>query len=69
MIMFVEIGWTAGATYALIFSGVMERHPDLTFAFTETGNSLIPEQLKQLDMFHRMAVGAKDGSVESFFGS
>ena len=47
----------------------MERHPNLTFAFTETGNSLVPEQLKQLDMFHRMALGAKDGSVESFFGS
>jgi len=70
MIMFVEIGWYGLRPLTrLIFSGVMERHPDLTFAFTETGNSLIPEQLKQLDMFHRMAVSAKDGSVESFFGS
>jgi ubiquinone biosynthesis protein len=70
MIMFVEIGWYGLRPLArLILSGVMERHPDLRFAFTETGNSLVPEQLKQLDLFHRMARDAKEGSVQSFFGT
>jgi predicted TIM-barrel fold metal-dependent hydrolase len=70
MIMFVEIGWYGLRPLTrLILSGAMERHPNLKFAFTETGNSWIPEQLDLLDMFYKKAVKAKDGSVESFFGA
>jgi predicted TIM-barrel fold metal-dependent hydrolase len=70
MIMFVEIGWYGLRPLTrLLLSGVLERHPGLIVAFTETGNSWIPDELAHIDSFHRMARDAKEGSVESFFGA
>lgn len=60
----VEVTWWAHrALWNLLFGGVMERHPDLQFVFTEQGTSWIPETLGTLDyFFHRMrtAVGSQE---------
>jgi predicted TIM-barrel fold metal-dependent hydrolase len=60
----LEVTWWAHrALWHLIFGGIMERHPDLQFVFTEQGTSWIPETLGMLDyFFHRMgtAVGSQE---------
>ena len=60
----IEVTWYAHrALWNLIFGGVMERHPDLQFVFTEQGTAWIPETLGTLDyFFHRMgtAVGSQE---------
>lgn len=65
----VEVTWWAHrALWHLVFGGVMERHPDLQFVFTEQGTSWIPETLGTLDyFFHRM--GNAIGSQEYEWGS
>jgi predicted TIM-barrel fold metal-dependent hydrolase len=71
MVMFlVEVTWWANRTlWHLIFAGVMERHPDLQFVFTEQGTAWLPEQLLKLDYFHGRMSGAKaKGSQEEIFG-
>ena len=52
----LEVTWWAHrALWHLIFGGVLERHPDLAFVFTEQGTAWIPETLGTLDyFFHRM---------------
>ena len=43
----LEVTWWAHRTlWHLIFGGVMERHPDLQFVFTEQGTAWLPEQLR-----------------------
>jgi len=69
-VMFVlEVPWWAHrALWALMFSGVMERHPSLQFVFTEQGTAWVPERLKELDhFFHRMR-DASTGAQESLWG-
>ncbi len=50
----LEVTWWAHRTlWHLIFSGVMERHPDLQVVFTEQGTAWLPEQLATLDYYHQ----------------
>jgi predicted TIM-barrel fold metal-dependent hydrolase len=60
----LEVTWYAHrALWNLVFGGVMERHPDLQFVFTEQGTAWIPETLGMLDFLcHRMgtAVGSQE---------
>jgi predicted TIM-barrel fold metal-dependent hydrolase len=64
VVFMLEVTWWAHrALWHLIFSGVMERHPELTFAFTEQGTAWLPETLGTLDFFwDRMshAVGSQE---------
>ena len=67
----LEVTWWAHRTlWHLIFSGAMERHPDLQFVFTEQGTAWIPEEVTRLDYYHdRLAgVGGAAGSQEAKFG-
>ncbi len=49
-LMFLEFGWYAQRPLLrLLFSGVFERHPELTFIMTEQGNSWVPGLLAGLD--------------------
>jgi predicted TIM-barrel fold metal-dependent hydrolase len=65
----LEVTWYAHrALWNLVFGGVMERHPDLQFVFTEQGTAWIPETLGMLDfLFHRM--GTAVGSQEYEWGN
>jgi predicted TIM-barrel fold metal-dependent hydrolase len=68
-VMFIlEVTWWAHrALWHLIFSGVLERHPDLQLVFTEQGTAWIPETLATLDhFFHRLRDAA--GSQEAEWG-
>ena len=64
VVFMLEVTWWAHrALWHLIFSGVMERHPDLQFVFTEQGTAWLPETLGTLDFFwDRMgnAVGSQE---------
>lgn len=56
------------ALSALIFGGVLERHPDLQLVFTEQGTAWIGEELMKLDyMLDRLT--HSNGSRESAWGS
>lgn len=59
--------WTQRALWHLMFSGVFERHPDLSYVVTETGTSWVPETLAKLDSFYHRMKYSKYGS-ESIFG-
>lgn len=69
-VMFVlEVPWWAHrALWALMFSGVMERHPSLQFVFTEQGTAWVPERLRELDHFFRRMRDASTGAQESMWG-
>lgn len=65
----VEVTWWAHRTlWHLIYAGVMERHPDLQFVFTEQGTAWLPEQLRTLD-YYQTRMGAATGSQEHIFGA
>lgn len=67
----LEVVWWAHRTlWHLIFSGVMERHPNLQFVFTEQGTAWLPEEIARLDYYHHRlsGAGAAAGSQESKFG-
>jgi predicted TIM-barrel fold metal-dependent hydrolase len=65
----LEVTWWAHRTFwHLVFGGVMERHPDLQFAFTEQGTAWLPEQLRTLD-YYQARMSAPTGSQEAAFGS
>ncbi len=59
--------WTQRALWHLMFSGVFERHPELTYVITETGTAWVPDTLERLDSFHYRMKHSKYGS-ESIFG-
>lgn len=67
----LEVQWWAHRTlWHLIFSGVMERHPDLQFVFTEQGTAWVAEELLRLDYYQGRLFGAGSaaGSQEARFG-
>jgi predicted TIM-barrel fold metal-dependent hydrolase len=67
----LEVTWWAHRTlWHLIYSGVMERHPDLQFVFTEQGSAWLPEELMRLDYYRDRLRGAGGaaGSQEAKFG-
>jgi len=65
----VEVTWWAHRTlWHLIYAGVMERHPDLQFVFTEQGTAWLPEQLGTLD-YYSTRMRAATGSQEAIFGA
>jgi predicted TIM-barrel fold metal-dependent hydrolase len=70
-IFLLEVTWWAHRTlWHLLFAGVMERHPDLQFVFTEQGTAWIPEELTRLDYYAGRLAGAggAGGSQEAIFG-
>lgn len=67
MMFILEVTWWAHRTlWHLMFSGVMERHPELQFVFTEQGSEWVPEELTRLDNFYTRFTMAK-GSQEAAF--
>ena len=69
MFMLEVTWWAHRSLWHLLFAGVLERHPDLQFVFTEQGTAWIPETLGTLDFFfdrmghsHRVP-GARVGAV------
>ncbi len=67
MFMLEVTWWTQRALWHLMFSGVFERHPELTYVTTETGTAWVPETLAKLDSFHYRMKHSEFGS-ESIFG-
>ena len=64
----LEVTWWAHRTlWHLIYGGVMERHPDLQFVFTEQGTEWVPDELARLDMYYQR-MGSAAGSQEAAFG-
>jgi predicted TIM-barrel fold metal-dependent hydrolase len=60
VMMYMEFGWYAlRPLVRLVLSGVLERHPDLTFVTTEIGNLTVIEALAELDhMVHQIRTAA-----------
>ena len=64
----LEVTWWAHRSlWHLIFAGVLERHPELQFVFTEQGTAWIPETLGTLDFFFAR-MGSATGSQELEWG-
>jgi predicted TIM-barrel fold metal-dependent hydrolase len=69
VMMYLEFGWYCQRPLTrLIFSGVLERHPNLTFVMTETGNSWVPGALDELDFMYNRIMNAHSGAIEGLFG-
>lgn len=67
MMFILEVTWWAHRTmWHLMFSGVMDRHPDLQFVFTEQGSEWVPDELARLDNFYTRFTMA-EGSQEAAF--
>ncbi len=67
----LEVTWWAHRTlWHLIFAGVMERHPELQFVFTEQGTAWLPDELQRLDYYQARLAGSGSaaGSQEAKFG-
>jgi predicted TIM-barrel fold metal-dependent hydrolase len=67
MFMLEVTWWAHRSLWHLIFAGVLERHPDLQFVFTEQGTAWIPETLATLDFFFDR-MGTASGSQEREWG-
>jgi predicted TIM-barrel fold metal-dependent hydrolase len=67
MFMLEVTWWAHRSLWHLIFAGVLERHPDLQFVFTEQGTAWIPETLGTLDFFYAR-MGSATGSQELEWG-
>jgi predicted TIM-barrel fold metal-dependent hydrolase len=68
VVFMLEVTWWAHrALWHLVFSGVMDRHPDLQFVFTEQGTAWIPETLGTLDYFYER-MRTTSGSQEQEWG-
>jgi predicted TIM-barrel fold metal-dependent hydrolase len=69
MVMYVEFTWFGHRPLVrMLVSGVMERHPNLKFVFTETGNAWVPATLDELEWYYSKAVDAKADTPEAYFG-
>jgi predicted TIM-barrel fold metal-dependent hydrolase len=71
-IFLLEVTWWAHRTlWHLIFGGVMDRHPDLQFVFTEQGTAWLPDEITRLDYYAARlgGAGAAAGSQEAKFGA
>jgi predicted TIM-barrel fold metal-dependent hydrolase len=68
MFMLEVTWWAHRSLWHLIFAGVLERHPELQFVFTEQGTAWIPETLGTLDFFFDRMGNAK-GSQELEWGA
>lgn len=67
----LEVSWWAHRTlWHLIFSGVLERHPDLQLVFTEQGTAWVVEETTRLDYYFGRLSGARgaEDSREALFG-
>ena len=67
----LEVTWWAHRTlWHLLFSGVMDRHPELQVVFTKQGTAWVPDELTRLDYyFDRLSgTGSAAGSQEAKFG-
>lgn len=60
--------WTQRALWHLMFSGVLERHPNLQLAITEVGIAWVPRVLEELDHFYDR-MGGSDDCSEAIFGA
>jgi len=70
MMMFLEFGWYAQRPLVrLVFSGALERHPNLTVILTETGNRWVPATLDELDGYYDRVMNGRPESVEAHFGA
>ncbi len=72
MMFLLEVTWWAHrALWHLIYSGVMERHPNLQFVFTEQGTAWAVEELTRLDYYRGRLSGSSGagGSQEAIFGA
>jgi predicted TIM-barrel fold metal-dependent hydrolase len=67
MFMLEVTWWAHRSLWHLIFAGVLERHPELQFVFTEQGTAWIPETLGTLDYFFTR-MGTAEGSQELEWG-
>ena len=65
----VELPWFAHrAVWHLIFSGVLERHPELRVCLTEQGLAWVPRGLETLDWFYRRMT-LPEAAEAKFFGA
>jgi len=65
----IELPWFAHrSVWHLIFSGVLERHPDLKVVLTEQGMAWLPRGLETLDWFYRRMT-LPDAAEANFFGA
>ncbi|MGH9125736.1 MAG: amidohydrolase family protein [Acidimicrobiales bacterium] len=55
--------WDQRVLRTLVLGGVLERHPDLHFAFTEAGMSWIPRELDALDVFFDSMASPQAGEL------
>jgi predicted TIM-barrel fold metal-dependent hydrolase len=68
MFMLEVTWWAHRMLWHLMFSGVLERHPDLQLVVTESGLGWVPEKLRELDLFFsRMKY--EEHSSEHIFGA
>ena len=67
--MLIELPWFSHrAVWHLIFSGVLERHPNLRIAVTEQGVAWLPRGLDTLDWFYRRMT-LPEAAEARFFGA
>jgi len=65
----IELPWFAHrAVWHLVFSGVLERHPNLRVCLTEQGMAWIPRGLETLDWFYRRMT-LPEAAEAKFFGA
>jgi predicted TIM-barrel fold metal-dependent hydrolase len=60
--------WSHRALWHLVFSGALERHPDMQLVFTETGSAWVPETLAELDLMYERMLHS-NGSERLFGGA
>ncbi len=68
MFMLEVTWWSQRALWHLIFSGVLERHPNLQLVFTEVGVGWAPRVLEELDSYYRRMKYETETSEHVFGG-
>jgi len=68
IVFLLEVTWWAHRAFThLVFSGTLEKHPDLQLVLTEQGTAWIPQELYRLDYFYDRMMNAV-GSQEHVWG-